>query len=255
MIKHTSIFILITFFIVGCDLSPKKPTAADYEAKKVNSSKKDGKSNFAIVWKWATDDAALVARYSRQISEELTDLWKQNIVQNAYYDVESQVDAFDHFPNISFFLKADNEAEAKTILDKLTVVSQDIATYRVIPVGTLWLGRNAEPIKERGVTNTFAAIWTTVKSPLHGKNADVLLEEQYNAIIELWNTGVIENVYFDIEGTYESNDKTDFVFFVNANSLSDARSICESLPYFNEKIATYDIHEVAVFWLGVKEEN
>lgn len=73
---------------------------------------------------------------------------------------------------------------------------------------------------------------------------------QSDAILKLWNEGIIENVYFDVEGTQETNTVTDFVFFVNADSEKEAIEICDHLPFVQEKIAAYKLHAVGIFWLG-----
>lgn len=261
MAKYTYLIFFSLFFVFSCNNSQEKKASPESDLAKNNQSKEAtpgeniGRTNYAVVWKWATDDSELVANNSPQISKELTDLWKANVVENAYFDAEAKADKFDHFPNITFFLKAQNEAKAVSILNKLTVVTKGIATYQLFPVGQLWLDRKTELINQKGITKSFVAVWTTVKSPLHGEGADNLLKQQSDSILKLWNEGIIENVYFDIKGTYKANEKTDFVFFVNANSETEAKSICEALPFFQQKLATYKLHQVGLFWMGKPEEN
>ena len=67
--------------------------------------------------------------------------------------------------------------------------------------------------------------------------------------------GRLKDVYFDIEGTHHENAKTDFVFFVNADTLEDAEAVCNSLPFYTEGIATYEIYQAGVFWMGQYEAN
>ncbi len=248
----------ISLFIFGCGNEPpkeKSPTNSNQQPSKVDDQSKIGRTNYAVVWKWATDDTKLVEDNIVNISHELTKLWKEDLVENTYFDTDTKIDKLDYFGNVTFFLKAQNEAEAKSILDQLTVVTKRIATYTLHPVGLLWLDRKTELINKKGMTKSFVSVWTTTKSPLHGNNADDVLKSQSDAILALWNKGTIENVYFDIEGTYEPNKKTDFVFFVNVNSEEEAKSICESLPFFQHKMATYELHQVGVFWMGKYEEN
>lgn len=63
----------------------------------------------------------------------------------------------------------------------------------------------------------------------------------------------IENVYFDIEGTQKSNEITDFVFFINANTIEEAKNICSQMPFVKENISSFKLYSVGVFWLG--DEN
>lgn len=255
MVKHILVFLsvlTITSGFIGCahQAEEKKTSSDSSSAVKSKSQEGIGRSNFAVIWKWTTDDTEHVNNNSANISMELTKLWKQDVIENAYYNTDSQVNKLSHFPNIAFFLKAKDEGTAKSILDQLTVVTKEIATYTLHPVGQLWLGRKTEVINEKGLTRSFATVWRTVRSPLHGENADDLLKQQNDTMIELWESGVVENVYFDIEGTYTPNNKTDFVFFVNAETETEARQICESLPFFKENMATYQIHQAGVFWMG-----
>ena len=112
------------------------------------------------------------------------------------------------------------------------------------------LGRKSEVIEKNGLTKSFVAVWNTNKKP---ENSDVII--QNNLVLDLWNKGKIENVYFDIQGTQEANNKTDFVFYINTETKEDAIALCESLPFFKKNIATYEIHEVGVFWLGNYKNN
>ena len=141
---------------------------------------------------------------------------------------------------------------ARSILDDLIVVEKGIATYEIHPVGSLWLKRKTDIINKKGLTKSFVTVWTTdTKEP----PSDDLVLKQNNRLMELWNEGSVENVYFDIAGTQEQNAKTDFVFFLNTNSLEEAKNICNSLPFSKEGIASYDIYPAGVFWMGIAADH
>ncbi len=76
---------------------------------------------------------------------------------------------------------------------------------------------------------------------------------QNQVLKKLWDEGKIENVYFDIEGTQTKNDKTDFVFFVNANTEKEAKAIINQLPFVRNAIASYELYPVGEFWLGLSD--
>lgn len=237
----------ISLLVLSCGQKTKEKNSShptDVE-KTTTDESKIGRQNFAIIWNWTTTDVQLVSDNSATISQELTNLWKKGIVENAYYNSDAKVDKLAYFPNISFFINAESYEASELLLNKLTVVKKGIAVYQIFPVGNLWLERKHKTIHENGLTKSFAAVWRTENKP-----TDELTQTQNDAILELWNSGKIENVYFDIEGTQISNNKTDFVFYVNANTEEDAKAVCESLPFFQEGIATYKMHEVGVFWLG-----
>lgn len=249
--RHTLFYLALSFLVFGCK-TEKKETKTKTESEKVNSTStqttKVEKNNYAVVWSWTTTNEQLVSDNSVKISNELTSLWKKGIVENAYYDANSKVDKFAYFPNISFSLNAKSLESAKNILNKLTVVKKGIASYKLYPIGNLWLDRKEDVINKNGMTKSFVTIWTTINKP-----NDVLIQAQNDEVLKLWNSGKVENVYFNIQGTQKANNKTDFMFYVNANSETDVKAICESLPFFKENIATYKVYDVGVFWMGKYE--
>ena len=130
----------------------------------------------------------------------------------------------------------------------MTIVKKGIAVYTIYPVGVNYLGRNDKVLKEKAMaTHSFVAVWETKPN---AKPNDELTKSQSDAVLKLWNEAVIENVYFDIEGTQKANNETDFVFFVNANSKDEAKTVCDGLPFAKENIASYKLLPVGVFWLG-----
>ncbi|SNZ01164.1 hypothetical protein [Flagellimonas pacifica] len=214
---------------------------------------KIGRQNYAIAWKWATDNKQLVEENLVVIADQVNQLWKEDIIADAYYNSNATIDKFEYFPNVFFFLKAQSEEDAITILDELTLVKKGIASYKIYPVGLKWMGRDHDEIREKGITNSYAAVWA---SDNWENTTDSLTKSQADAILDLWNDGSIENIYFDIEGTQKANDKTDFVFFINANTEKEAKELCAALPFAKENIANYEIYPVGVFWLGdFKEFN
>lgn len=255
MVKTIPLF-FFSFFLFGCGNQDKADASQEPATETEILSKIDrpdiGGTNYAVIWSWSTDDTQLVYDNSVIVANELTELWKKGVVENAYYDTESKADRLEYFPNIAFFMIAQSEDEAERILDALTIVNKGIATYALHPVGQLWLGRNDDMIQKIGIKKSFATIWTTNV----GTNPSLeLVKEQNDRMLELWKSGLVENVYFDFEGTHTKNDKTDFVFFVNADSEAQARSICDALPFSIEELTTYRIHEAGVFWMGLYQNK
>lgn len=248
--RHIIIYLAVSVLLFGCNTTSKESKTKTTSKKVETTNSEIGKNNFAVVWNWTTKNEQLVTDNSITISNELTSLWKKGIVENTYYNSESKADKLSYFPNISFSLKAKSLENAKEILNDLTVVKKGIATYKLYPIGVLWLDRKHKTILKNGITKSFVTVWTTT-----GKPSDKLAQEQNNRMLELWKSGKVENVYFDIEGTQKANLKTDFVFYVNAKNLEEAKALCESLPIFKENVASFKIHEVGVFWMGKFEQN
>lgn len=245
--KQIILTLLITSFLSGCGSSDDQSTSQAIDHPTENSVLE----TFAVIWRWTTTDVGLVSEKSPVLAQELTALWEAGTVENTYYDANSSVDKLAHFPNISFFLRARDQSDAKAILDDMTIVKEGIASYLLHPVGLLWLGR-IEPLTERKASLTsFVAVWTTNRAL---QASDTLMKQQTEKIIDLWKEGVIENVYFDAGGIQELNRKTDFVFFVNAGTERKANEICQSLPLVMGNFASYKLYQAGSFWMG-KSEN
>ena len=251
--RHIIFYLAVCLLVFGCN-DTKKEANTETESETVESTStqtsKAGSENYAVVWNWTTTNEQLVTDNVPTISKELTALWQKGVVENVYYNGDSKIDKLSYFPNISFSLKAESYDSAQVILNNLTIVKKGIAVYKLYPIGTLWLDRKFKTIHENGMTKSFATVWRTSNKP-----TDELTQAQNDEVLALWNSGKIENAYFDIEGTQKPNNKTDFVFYANANTKEEAIAICESLPFFKENIATYKIHEVGIFWMGKYERN
>ncbi len=246
--KYLTTLVLMSAIVVSCN-----QTNQDSSSNTTAPVKEYGRQNYAVVWNWITNDKQLFEDNAVTISNELVDLWKKDIIENAYFNSEAEFNDSQQFPNISFFIKAKSKREAKEILNELTVVQKNISKYSIYPVGTKWLGRQKEEIYERGITKSWVSVWTTLGFESVAE-PDELVKEQNDTMIDLWKKGVVENVYFDIEGASVRNEKTDFVFFVNTNTKEEAKEILDDLPFTKEGVASYLLFPVGVFWMGEYED-
>lgn len=255
-----SIIVLSALLFVSCGQERSADNTKD-EAKSENTqqrkSTKGGAQNYAVVWSWLTKDAALVEENVVAQADQLTELWKKDLIENAYFNTEPS-DQLANNPDISFFIKTASEEKAHNLMDDMIFVKKGISEYKLYPVGTKWLGRNTDDIWEGNTKNSYVSIWSTRVD----HNSKMSMEEvkenakaQSDRILELWNEGQVENVYFDIVGTQERNDVTDFVMFVNADSEQDARAMLDDLPFSKKNIAHYQLEPVGVHWMGVYGEE
>lgn len=210
-----------------------------------------GRNNYAVILDWTTTDKEIEEENAAIFTQELLGFWEQNIIENVYFDSNTKVANDMQFPSISFFIKAHEIENARKILEELTMVKKEIASYRIFPVGILWLSKKQNPNLDTRTKRSFVTVWETNEK----KPTDKITKVQNEAVLELWNNEVIENVYFDIEGVSTTNEKTDFVFYVKADNIDEAKTICETLPFFKENIASYMIFTAGVFWLGKNESN
>lgn len=98
--------------------------------------------------------------------------------------------------------------------------------------------------------NTYLVIWTPTTT-----DNELLKEtkaEQSTSLLELWQAGIIENVYFNNKKENkerEFGDKGKVVFFIKADTEDDAKKILETMPFVEKKIATYTLSPVGILWL------
>lgn len=259
--KKTVINLVIISLLFACNNQSKEKKITKHETEQATIAKiedsKIARKNYAIVMKWATTDKKLVEDNLIEISNEMNELWKNDDVENAYYNSNSKVDKFEYFPNICYFLKAKSIEAAKKILNNTLIVKKGIAKYTIYPVGNKWFGRNTDAISKKGMTNSYVSIWSIQKDIDQNKDSEII-EEQAAAITNLFNEGTIENVYWEFSGEpntkkRRTNEIADFVFFVNVESEEEAKIINNNLPFIKNGLASYKLLPVGVFWLGEYE--
>ncbi len=242
------------FVILFACSGPPTDSSSKEESRAVSQESLKSK-NFAVVWEWATSDRALIEKEMPNISQELNNLWMDGVVENAYFDPEASSEPLGKYPNISFFIKAKDRSEAHKILDELRIVKLGMAEYETHPVGTLWLKRSKDRDQAMQTQRAFVVVWTTKKNLGSVPEGDKILQAQNDTILSNWKKGIIENVYFDMEGPDASNEDTDFVFFLNVSTMQEARSFCDALPFSQNGIAGYQAYQSGLFWLGLYEEE
>ena len=126
MQKMVLLFVL-SCFMFSCETqSQKEETSIDTEQEISTTENQEhtARTNYAVIWKWETDDIEFVTQYLPSISKELASLWESDVIENAYFDTEATIDKLGHLANVAFFLKASSREEAQSILNNLTVVKK-----------------------------------------------------------------------------------------------------------------------------------
>ena len=237
-----SLILILSFFMLFCE--NKQQTEQVKETYKV-------RYNFAVIWHWETTDKEHVLSSLTKQAQELNDLWEKDIVENIYLNPDAEFSTGEQFPDISFIIKAKNEQTAKVYLDNMLFVKNKISSYTIYRVGQKYLGRNTDVLSVIGKKKSFAAIFNT-----QGSKNDILenLQEQNDKTLELWQTGQIENAYIDIEG-YSSGKSSipSMVYYVNSDDKESAHIILDKLPFVKNKLTSYQLFPVGIFWLGQYE--
>jgi len=251
--KKALLITILGFSLLACNTKSKEnKTEVSTTSESIKEDSKFGRKNFAVIWKWTTTDVKKVEENIVKFSEEMNALWKNDDIENVYYNGNSKIDKLDNLPNNSFFIKAKTKAKAKAMLNEIILVKEGLITPIIYPVGTKWLGRNEEAINNKGITNSFVVVWNRLRKIDQTKDHTIIMD-QTNELLRLNKNGDIENVYWDLEKVANASvneDIEDFVFFVNANSQEEIIKICDNLPFTKAKITSYNIHPVGIFWLG-----
>ena len=186
-------------------------------------------------------------------------MWRNSDIENAYYNADSELSTVQNWPNICYFLRAESYRNARDILNTLSAVKSGVATFSIFPVGSKWFGRNSDAIQQKGLSKSYVSVWKTLVEIKQDKHLE-LIKSQANSIKSLYQEGHIENVYWELSGEPDAykrrnNNITDFVFFINSNSKESAKALCDSLPFTQEGLVSYDLIPVGVFWLSEYQGN
>ncbi len=101
----------------------------------------DKKFSFATVWFLSADEAT-VSKFAEKQSDMVLALWKEGVIENAYFSTENAFENKTLTPGMVFFVNADTEEEARAICDELVFSKEGVATYELFPVGTFWLRKS-----------------------------------------------------------------------------------------------------------------
>jgi len=100
------------------------------------------------------------------------------------------------------------------------------------------------------IRNTYAVVWTidTDDDELYKHT----LAAQSTKMLELWTSGILENVYLDNKKTDEVVHKGyvgKVMFFIKAKTKEEAKKILDEMPLVKKKVAKYDLYPVGILWL------
>lgn len=248
--KTNYLLLILIFALFSCTNQSTEQKTEETEVTTETTDKSSAIKNYAIVWDWTTEGHAFIMENLKEQSEDFQKLFDQGIIENVYlnnYEI-AQVNENAKIATIMFFIKAENEKEARVMLDDMKFIKTHVAKYRLYPVGEKWLGRHETADANKKFS--FAAVWN------HSNNKEMIekhVKAQFEQTIGLWNEGIIENAYFATENAYENMSKVPgMVYFVNADNEEEAKNILDNMIFAREGISTYQLFPVGTFWLGSK---
>mgnify|MGYP003572604832 FL=1 len=98
------------------------------------------------------------------------------------------------------------------------------------------------------VTNKYAVVSDSIsqESPLFKQH----IQEQAAALVNLWQKGVVENIYLNRETDKpENNRNANIVFFIKAKNKDEANEILKQLPFVQHDVINFELYPVGVLWL------
>lgn len=98
--------------------------------------------------------------------------------------------------------------------------------------------------------NTYMVTWTLeVNDTSLFKDT---LKEHMAKVLDLWVSGVLENVYLDnkkSEVNVHKGDVGKVIFFIKAKTEKEAQNVLDELPLVKKNIASYQLTPAGVLWL------
>ena len=98
------------------------------------------------------------------------------------------------------------------------------------------------------IVNKYAVVSGSIsqESPLFKQH----IKEQAAALVNLWQKGIVENVYLNREVNKPENKRNaNIVFFIKAKNKDEANEILKQLPFVQHNVLNFTLYPVGVLWL------
>ncbi len=99
---------------------------------------------------------------------------------------------------------------------------------------------------------TFAVVWKTIT--LQKDKMVKHLPSQTKQLKDLWDAGVVENIYFKTDEKFHAGETwPNIMFFIKAKNKEAATEILNEMDFVKYKLANFELHPVGVLWLKRSE--
>lgn len=98
------------------------------------------------------------------------------------------------------------------------------------------------------IVNKYAVVSDSIsqQSPMFKQH----IQEQAAALVNLWQKGIVENVYLNREvHKPEIERNANIVFFIKAKTKDEADEIVKQLPFVKHDVLNFTVYPVGVLWL------
>ena len=104
--------------------------------------------------------------------------------------------------------------------------------------------------------NKYVVVWDSIsqESPMYKKH----IKKQAVVLMGLWEKGVVENVYFNLESNQpkaKSKQDASIVFFIKAKNKDEANKTLKKLPFVKHDVLNYTLYPAGFLWLKQFQNN
>ncbi len=104
--------------------------------------------------------------------------------------------------------------------------------------------------------NKYVVVWDSIsqENPMYKKH----IKKQAEVLTGLWEKGVIENIYFNLESNQpkaKSEQYASIVFFIKAKNKDDANKTLKELPFVKHDVLNYTLSPAGYLWLKQSQNN
>ena len=104
------------------------------------------------------------------------------------------------------------------------------------------------------LANRYAVVSDSIsqESPMFKQH----IQEQAAVMVNLWQKGIVENIYLNREvNKPENKQKANIVFFIKAKNKDEANEILKQLPFVQHDVINYELYPVGLLWLKQIEDH
>ena len=115
-----------------------------------------------------------------------------------------------------------------------------VAVMMLLATQASWAGEH--------IVNKYAVVSGSIsqESPLFKQ----YIKEQAAALVNLWQKGIVENVYLNREVNKPENKRNaNIVFFIKAENKDEANEILKQLPFVQHNVLNFTLYPVGILWL------
>jgi len=82
------------------------------------------------------------------------------------------------------------------------------------------------------------------------------IQEQAAVLLNLWQKGIVENIYLNREVNKPENKRNaSIAFFIKAKNKDEANKILKQLPFVQHDVLNFTLYPVGVLWLKQIEDH